>query len=189
MLTCCLILVRTVFTLFSSSPYPSLSSSSSPSLSLSFKQVRVETKTKDNVFTTLVVSVQYQVIREKLYDAFYRLTDSPSQITAYVRRRKGQEERTEANIKLDREIERGRDRETESYHPPPLCSTPSLSFSLIRTHRPSSIIPSTQVFDVVRATVPKITLDELFIQKEQIAQDVKEELAKSMSEVRIYMDL
>lgn len=42
--------------------------------------VRVETKTKDNVFVNLVVSVQYQVIKEKMYEAFYRLTDSRSQV-------------------------------------------------------------------------------------------------------------
>mmetsp|Transcript_31904 Transcript_31904/g.45369 ORF Transcript_31904/g.45369 Transcript_31904/m.45369 type:complete len:96 (-) Transcript_31904:898-1185(-) len=33
--------------------------------------VRVETKTLDNVFLTAVVSVQYQILREKVYDAFY----------------------------------------------------------------------------------------------------------------------
>jgi len=46
--------------------------------------VRVETKTRDNVFLTAVVSVQYQVIREKAYQAFYALTDTQQQITAHV---------------------------------------------------------------------------------------------------------
>jgi len=46
--------------------------------------VRVETKTKDNVFLNTVVSVQYQVIREKVYQAFYSLTDTRQQITAHV---------------------------------------------------------------------------------------------------------
>jgi len=46
--------------------------------------VRVETKTKDNVFLNTVVSVQYQVIREKVYQAFYSLTDTKQQITAHV---------------------------------------------------------------------------------------------------------
>lgn len=46
--------------------------------------VRVETKTKDNVFLTAVVSVQYQVIREKAYQAFYALTNTQQQITAHV---------------------------------------------------------------------------------------------------------
>jgi regulator of protease activity HflC (stomatin/prohibitin superfamily) len=30
--------------------------------------VRVETKTSDNVFLTAVVSVQYQILREKVYE-------------------------------------------------------------------------------------------------------------------------
>jgi len=46
--------------------------------------VRVETKTKDNVFLEAVVSVQYQVIREKVYEAFYSLTNTQQQITAHV---------------------------------------------------------------------------------------------------------
>lgn len=31
----------------------------------------------------LVISVQYQVIKESVYDAFYKLTDSSSQIRSY----------------------------------------------------------------------------------------------------------
>eukprot|EP00970_Alexandrium_tamarense_P000780 scaffold91_cov203-Alexandrium_tamarense.AAC.1 len=46
--------------------------------------VKVETKTKDNVFLTTVVSVQYQVIRENVYQAFYSLTNTQQQITAHV---------------------------------------------------------------------------------------------------------
>jgi regulator of protease activity HflC (stomatin/prohibitin superfamily) len=82
--------------------------------------VRCETKTKDNVFVVLTVSIQYQVIQESVYDAFYKLTDPHSQIKAYV-------------------------------------------------------------FDVVRATVPRIELDNVFLMKDQIAHDVKEELTKSMA--------
>ncbi|EFN51252.1 hypothetical protein CHLNCDRAFT_33194 [Chlorella variabilis] len=91
-------------------------------LSLRIQQldVRCETKTKDNVFVDVVVSVQYQVVRESLYDAFYKLTDSRSQITSYV-------------------------------------------------------------FDEVRATVPRMGLDDVFTAKEDIARAVKEELQKSMS--------
>merc|ERR1711966_31290 len=37
------------------------------------------------------------------------------------------------------------------------------------------------VFDVVRSCVPKIILDDVFTQKEQIATSVKEELTKSMN--------
>lgn len=46
--------------------------------------VRVETKTLDNVFITAVVSVQYQILREKVYEAFYALTNPAQQITAHV---------------------------------------------------------------------------------------------------------
>ena len=46
--------------------------------------VRVETKTLDNVFLTAVVSVQYQILREKVHDAFYALTNPTQQITAHV---------------------------------------------------------------------------------------------------------
>lgn len=46
--------------------------------------VDVETKTFDNVFVRTVVAVQYVVIPEKVYDAFYRLDRPTVQITAYV---------------------------------------------------------------------------------------------------------
>ena len=44
-------------------------------------QVRVESKTLDNVFLTAVVSVQYQVLKESVFAAFYALTDPTQQIT------------------------------------------------------------------------------------------------------------
>jgi len=91
-------------------------------LSLRIQQldVRCETKTKDNVFVTMVVTVQYQVVKESLIDAFYKLTDSRSQITSYV-------------------------------------------------------------FDVVRSTVPKINLDDVFTEKEEIAAAIKSELTANMA--------
>jgi regulator of protease activity HflC (stomatin/prohibitin superfamily) len=46
--------------------------------------VRVETKTKDNVFVFVVVSVQYNVLPGKVVDAFYRLQNPQEQITAFV---------------------------------------------------------------------------------------------------------
>jgi len=46
--------------------------------------VRVETKTLDNVFLTAVVSVQYQVLRENVFEAYYALTNPVQQITAHV---------------------------------------------------------------------------------------------------------
>lgn len=46
--------------------------------------VRVETKTKDNVFVFVVVSVQYYVLADKVVDAFYKMTSPQEQITAFV---------------------------------------------------------------------------------------------------------
>lgn len=46
--------------------------------------VNVETKTLDNVFVHTLVSVQYVVTRDKVYDAFYKLDAPTIQITAYV---------------------------------------------------------------------------------------------------------
>src|ERR1700734_3541946 len=46
--------------------------------------VNVETKTKDNVFVTIPVSVQYQVVESKVFDAYYRLSDPQRQIESYV---------------------------------------------------------------------------------------------------------
>src|ERR1700719_3169645 len=44
----------------------------------------METKTKDNVFVTIPISVQNKVRPEKVYDAFYKLSDPMQQIQAYV---------------------------------------------------------------------------------------------------------
>jgi len=37
--------------------------------------VKIETKTEDNVFVQMVVAVQFYVLPEKVYDAFYKLDD------------------------------------------------------------------------------------------------------------------
>lgn len=91
-------------------------------VSLRIKQldVRVETKTRDNVFLTLSVSVQYQVVESSMYDAYYKLGNTEQQINSWV-------------------------------------------------------------FDVVRAKVPRMTLDNVFEGKEEIAGAVSEELTKVMS--------
>ncbi|KAL7183948.1 hypothetical protein ACSBR2_026174 [Camellia fascicularis] len=86
---------------------------------ISSLDVRIETKTKDNVFVQLLCSIQYRVIKENADDAFYELQNPKEQIQAYV-------------------------------------------------------------FDVVRAHVPRMTLDELFEQKGDVAQAVLEELEKVM---------
>lgn len=92
-------------------------------LSLKIQQldVIIETKTLDDVFVRLKVSVQYRVIRDKVYDAFYMLDYPHEQITSYV-------------------------------------------------------------FDVVRAEVPKMKLDDVFVKKDDIALAVKGELNDAMME-------
>ena len=90
-------------------------------LSLKIQQldVIVETKTLDDVFVKLKVSVQFKVIKDKVYDAFYKLDYPHDQITSYV-------------------------------------------------------------FDVVRAEVTKMKLDDVFVKKDDIAIAVKAELNDAM---------
>lgn len=47
-------------------------------------QFQVETKTKDNVFVQIPVSVQYQVLDDRIYDAFYKLSSPQKQIESFV---------------------------------------------------------------------------------------------------------
>lgn len=90
------------------------------SLKIQQLDVVVETKTKDDVFVRLKVSVQYQVIKTQVYDAFYKLDNPYTQITSFV-------------------------------------------------------------FDVVRAEVPKLRLDDVFEKKDDIAVAVKGELQEAMN--------
>lgn len=83
--------------------------------------VVVETKTADDVFVHLKVSVQYFVIPEKVYDAYYKLTNVHQQVTSFI-------------------------------------------------------------FDLVRARVPKLKLDDLFEKKDEIADAVRQELNKTMED-------
>jgi len=83
--------------------------------------VQIETKTKDNVFVNVMVSVQYFVLPDRVYQAFYSLNNARSQITSFV-------------------------------------------------------------FDVVRAEVPRITLDNVFERKDDIAVAVKKELTDVMDD-------
>lgn len=46
--------------------------------------VLVETKTKDDVFVKIKVSVQFVILRDKIYEAFYKLENPHDQITSYV---------------------------------------------------------------------------------------------------------
>ena len=89
------------------------------SLRIEELDVMVETKTKDNVFVEIRVSVQYQVIKESVYDAFYRLSHPRDQIRSYV-------------------------------------------------------------FDTIRAEVPKLRLDDVFENKDEIADATTRELSQAM---------
>lgn len=82
--------------------------------------VIIETKTKENVFVKMKVSVQFKVIQDKVFEAFYKLEYPHDQITSYV-------------------------------------------------------------FDVVRAEVPKLRLDDVFERKDDIAIAVKRELNEAMT--------
>jgi len=83
--------------------------------------VPIETKTFDDVFVRMQVSIQYMVMQDSVYDAFYKLQNPSDQITSYV-------------------------------------------------------------FDLVRAEVPKMKLDDVFVKKDDIANAVKEELSGAMQE-------
>ena len=89
------------------------------SLRISQLDVMVETKTLDNVFIRIKVSVQYNVIKSQVADAYYRLESPSGQINSYI-------------------------------------------------------------FDVVRAEVPKLKLDDVFVRKDDIANAVKDELQEAM---------
>ena len=89
------------------------------SLRIQQLDVIVETKTQDDVFVQLKISVQFQILREKVYDAFYKLQNPHDQITAYI-------------------------------------------------------------FDVVRAEVPKMILDDVFEKKDDIAIAIQRELKEAM---------
>jgi len=95
------------------------------SLSMRLQQLQVtcETKTKDNVFVTVKVAVQYQINGDDdaIKAAAYRLTNPREQIESYV-------------------------------------------------------------FDVVRSSVPKIELDDVFETKDEISNSIKQQLTASMGE-------
>lgn len=90
------------------------------SLRVSQLDVDVETKTRDNVFVRISASVQYKVLPEKAYNAYYTLDNAELQIQSFV-------------------------------------------------------------FDVVRARVPNIDLDDIFSKKDEIASSVRQELKDVMN--------
>lgn len=54
------------------------------SLRIQQLDVKIETKTKDNVIVQIYVSVQYRIKQDGIYEAFYKLEAPTQQITAYV---------------------------------------------------------------------------------------------------------
>jgi|TARA_B100000497_G_C7649878_1_gene390913 regulator of protease activity HflC (stomatin/prohibitin superfamily) len=81
--------------------------------------VDVETKTLDDVFVILKISVQYRIITSKVYEAFYELDDPHAQIASYI-------------------------------------------------------------FDEVRAEVPKLSLDDVFGKKDDVALAVRDNISSQM---------
>ena len=64
---------------------PFIDSVSRPiSLRIRQLEVNIESKTKDNVFVTVPVAVQYVVRDNQVVDAYYRLSDPEGQIRSYV---------------------------------------------------------------------------------------------------------
>eukprot|EP00300_Choanocystis_sp_HF-7_P033457 c45803_g1_i1.p2 GENE.c45803_g1_i1~~c45803_g1_i1.p2 ORF type:complete len:277 (-),score=64.66 c45803_g1_i1:1026-1856(-) len=64
--------------------YPVYSVAQTLSLRVHQLDVECETKTLDNVFVLVVVSVQYQIIEDRAVDAAYTLTNPTQQIRSYV---------------------------------------------------------------------------------------------------------
>jgi regulator of protease activity HflC (stomatin/prohibitin superfamily) len=54
------------------------------SLRIQQLEVNIESKTKDNVFVTVPVAVQYVIRENQVVDAYYRLSDPEAQIRSYV---------------------------------------------------------------------------------------------------------
>jgi len=65
-------------------PFPLSQVAGTLSLRIQQLDVTCETKTKDNVFVRVEVAVQYRVITESAFDAYYRLSDPRGQIQSYV---------------------------------------------------------------------------------------------------------
>ncbi|XP_052140675.1 hypersensitive-induced response protein 1-like [Oryza glaberrima] len=90
------------------------------SLRLRQLEIRCPTKTKDNVYVTIVTCVQYRALADKASHAFYTLINTRSQIQAHV-------------------------------------------------------------FDVLRTSIPKLALEEVFDKKKEIAEALEEEVAEAMA--------
>ncbi len=56
----------------------------SVSLRVNQLNIKCDTKTKDNVFVEVTISVQYRAMAERAYDAYYKLSDPEGQIKSYI---------------------------------------------------------------------------------------------------------
>ena len=64
---------------------PFIDSTTKPvSLRVQQLEVNIESKTKDNVFVTVPVAVQYRIREEQVIDAYYKLSNPEAQIRSYV---------------------------------------------------------------------------------------------------------
>ena len=64
---------------------PFIDSTTKPvSLRVQQLEVNIESKTKDNVFVTVPVAVQYRIREEQVMDAYYKLSNPEAQIRSYV---------------------------------------------------------------------------------------------------------
>ena len=64
---------------------PFIDSTTRPvSLRVQQLEVNIESKTKDNVFVTVPVAVQYRIREEQVIDAYYKLSNPEAQIRSYV---------------------------------------------------------------------------------------------------------
>ena len=64
---------------------PFIDSTTKPvSLRVQQLEVNIESKTKDNVFVTVPVAVQYRIREEQVVDAYYKLSNPEAQIRSYV---------------------------------------------------------------------------------------------------------
>jgi regulator of protease activity HflC (stomatin/prohibitin superfamily) len=68
--------------------WPCYSSAETLTFKVETLNVRIQTKTIDNVFVSVEVAMNYQVMRDdgpSLYNAFYGLSDREAQMTAYIK--------------------------------------------------------------------------------------------------------
>lgn len=134
----------------------------------------------------LVVSVQYQVQREAVYDAYYRLTDSRQQVGAASQYGRvwlwagyGWAGLVWAHVSPWGWFGHMCRRVLAS-----LSATFPSPLPLLCPRAPPNPTGqiSAYVFDEVRAAVPKMSLDDTYELKDEIAKGIKDALAKSMSE-------